>query len=140
MKNELLLLNKNHSNTLIEEIRRKPQETLEFKMNKQMQTFSFNPPINFVEEGKWLFVVPSFETIVFVFNIIDENNGFSVSIPGHWCPEGGEELINKLNKLFELRYENDIELHVEEVRKRGNQKKLEPKNKNYQILILVKLI
>ena len=43
MNNELLLLIKKHTNTLIEQTKMKPQETLEFKLNKQMQTFSFNP-------------------------------------------------------------------------------------------------
>ena len=54
MNNELLLLIKKHTDTLIEQTKTKPQETLEFEMNKKMQTFSFNPPINLVEEGKWL--------------------------------------------------------------------------------------
>ena len=52
MNNELLLLNKKHTDTLIQHTRTKPQETLEFKMNKQKQTFSFNPPLNLIEEGK----------------------------------------------------------------------------------------
>ena len=47
MNNELLLLIKKHTVTLIAQTRTKPQETLEFKMNKQMQTFSFNPPTKF---------------------------------------------------------------------------------------------
>ena len=45
-------------------------------MNKQMQTFSFNPGLNLVEEGKWLLSVSSFECINFVFNITNENNSF----------------------------------------------------------------
>ena len=39
MNNELLFLIKKHADTLIEQTRTKPQETLEFKMNKQMQIF-----------------------------------------------------------------------------------------------------
>ena len=39
MNNKLLLLFKKHTDTLIEQTKTKPQETLEFKMNKQMQTF-----------------------------------------------------------------------------------------------------
>ena len=35
MNNELLLLIKKHSGTLIEQTRTKPQETLEFKMNNK---------------------------------------------------------------------------------------------------------
>ena len=39
MNNELLLLLKKHIDTIIEQTKTKPQETLEFKMNKQMQNF-----------------------------------------------------------------------------------------------------
>ena len=57
MNNELLLLIKKHTDTLIEQTKTKPKETFEFKMNKQMQNFSFNPPTNLIEEGKWLLAV-----------------------------------------------------------------------------------
>ena len=117
MNNELLLLIKKHTDTLIEQTKTRPQETLEFKMDKQMQTFSFNPPINLVEEGKWLLAVSSFECTNSVFNITNENNSFSIIIPGHYKNEFAEEVINDLNKLLEL---NSLELNVEEVRKRGD--------------------
>ena len=77
----------------------KPQETLEFKMNKQMETFSFSPPLNLVEEGKWLLALTSFEATNSVFNITDEKNNFPISIEGHWFSRGGAETINKLQKL-----------------------------------------
>ena len=76
MKNELSLLNKKHTDTLIEQTRTKPQETLEFKMVKHMQIFSFDPPINLVEEAKRQLGVSSFERKISVFNITDENNSF----------------------------------------------------------------
>ena len=117
MNNELLLLIKKHTDTLIENTKRKPQETLEFKMDKQMQTFSFNPPINLVEEGKWLLAVSWLECTNSVFNITNENNSFSIIIPGHYETEFAEKIIDDLNKLLELK---SLELHVEEVRKRGN--------------------
>ena len=31
----------------------RPQETIEFIQTKQMQTFSYSPPINLAEEAKW---------------------------------------------------------------------------------------
>ena len=74
MNKELLLLIKKHTDTLVEQTNTKPQETLEYKMNKQMETFSFNPPINLSEEGKWLLAVTSFEATNSVFNITSENN------------------------------------------------------------------
>ena len=119
MNNELLLLIKKHTDTLIENTKTRAQETLEFKMNKQMQTFSFNPPINLVEEGKWLLGVSSLECTNSVFNITNKNGLFSIIVPGHWESESAEKTIDELNKLLELRSENGIELHVEQVRKKG---------------------
>ena len=84
MKNELFLLIKKHTDTLIEQTMTRPQETFIFKMNKQTETFSFSPPINFFEEGIWLLGVTSFEFTSSVFNITDENNGFSIIVPGIW--------------------------------------------------------
>ena len=124
MNNELLLLIKKHTDKLIEQTKTKPRETLEFKMNKQMQTFSFNPPLNLIEEGKWLMAVISFECTNSVFNITNENNLFSIIIPGHYINKFAEKVINDLNKLIELR---SLELHVEEVRKRVNIMKIEDK-------------
>ena len=121
MNNELLLLIKKHTDTLIQQTQTKPQETLEFKKNKQMQTFSFNPPINLVEEGKWLLAVSSFECTNSVFNITHENNSFSIIIPGHYQNKSDEKMINILNKLLEL---ESLELHVEEIKKRGNKIKI----------------
>ena len=97
----------------------KPQETLEFKKNKQKQTFSFNPPINLLEEGRWLLGVSSFECTNSVLNITNENNSFSIIVPGHYETESAEKTINELNNLLELRSQNGIELHVEQVRKKG---------------------
>ena len=52
-----------------------------------------------------------------VFNITNENNSFSIIIPGHYQNKSDEKTIDELNKLLELR---SLELHVNEVRKRGN--------------------
>ena len=119
MNNELLLLFKKHTHTLIEQTKTKPQETLEFKTNKQKQTFSFNPPINLLEEGRWLLGVSSFECTNSVFNITNEKKLFSIIVPGHYETESAEKTINELNNLLELRSQNCIELHVEQVRKKG---------------------
>ena len=121
MNNELLLLIKKHTDSLIDQTKTKPQETLEFKMNKQMQTFSFNPPINLLDEGKWVLAVNSFECTNSVFNITDENNSFSINIPGHWETGFVRKAFAKIGELIELR---SLELHVEEVRKRGHKMKI----------------
>ena len=119
---ELLFLIKKHTDTLIEQTKTKPQGTLEFKMNKQMQTFSFNPPINLVEESKWLLAVSSFECTNSFSNITNENNSFSIIIAGHDQNKSDEKTIDTLNKLLKLR---SLELHVEDVRKRGIKIKIE---------------
>ena len=129
MNNELLLLIKKDTDTLIEQTRTRPQETLEFKMNKQMQTSSFSPPIILIEEGKWLMTVSSFECTKSGVNITNENNSFSISIPDcRRIPNFLEDNItDELMILLKLKSENDIELHVQEVRKRGNKKKINSK-------------
>ena len=80
-----------------------------------MQNFSFNPPINLVEEGKWLLGLRSLECINSVLSITNENNSFSIIIPGHYQTEFAEKIINDLNKILELK---SLEIHVEQVRKR----------------------
>ena len=42
MSNELLLVTKKHTGTLIEQTETNTQETLEVPLNKQMETFSFH--------------------------------------------------------------------------------------------------
>ena len=116
MNNQLLLLIRKHTDTLIQQTKTKPQETLEFKMNEQMQTFSMNPPLNLVEEDRWLLGVTSLECTNSVFNITNENNSFSIIMRGHYQTEFDQKIIDDLNKLLELK---SLELHGEEVRKRG---------------------
>ena len=118
MNNELLLLFEKHTDTLIEQTKTKPQETLEFKMNKQMRIFSVNPRKNLVEEGKWLLGVSLFECTNSVFKITNENNSFSITIPGHWVPEIAQQTIDKLEELLELD-KRDLSLHIAAARERG---------------------
>ena len=59
----------------------------------------------------------SFECTNSVFNITNKNNSFSIIIPGHWQTECAEKTIDELNKSLEFK---SLELHVNEVRKRGN--------------------
>ena len=53
MNNEFLLLIRKHTDILVEKTKTKPQEMLEFKMNKELETFSVNLLLNLSEEGKW---------------------------------------------------------------------------------------
>ena len=110
----MLLSGKKHTETLIEQRKTKPQGALELKKNKRMQTFSFNPPINLVEEGKCLLAVSSFECINYVFNINTEKNSISNIIPGHYQTKSAEKTIGELKKHLELR---SLELHVKKLKK-----------------------
>ena len=49
---DLLLSNTKNCETLIEQTHKKPQETLEFKMNKPREVFHFKPPIHI--KGDWI--------------------------------------------------------------------------------------
>ena len=71
-----LVLFKKHAGTLIEQTRSHPQEKLEFKLKKQMDTFCFSPPTKLAEEGKWFLVVTSFETTKSIFIVSHEKNSF----------------------------------------------------------------
>ena len=76
---------KNYTDTLFEQTNTKPQETLEFKLNKQMQTFSISPSKYLCAEGKWLLTVTCFEANNSVLIITDGRNGFSTTEPGYWA-------------------------------------------------------
>ena len=108
----MLLLIKKHTDTLIEQTKTKPQETLKIKMIQSKQTFLFNPPLNLIEEGKWLLGVTSLNCTNSVFNITDEDNSFSINIPGHWIFNLAEKTIYKLNKILDLKSQNNIDLRL----------------------------
>ena len=116
MINELLLSIEKHTDTLIEQTKTRLQDTLQIKMDKQMQLFSFSQPINLVEDGNWLLGVSSFECTNSVFNITDETDSFAITIPSHWQTKSAEKFFDELNNLLELR---SLELHVKELRKTG---------------------
>ena len=83
-------------------------------MNNRKETFSFNPPASLVEEGKWSLAVTSFEAANSVFKITIENNSLSVTTPRHRRTESAEKTIDELNKLLQLRSQNEIDLHAEQ--------------------------
>ena len=93
---------KTHTVTIIDQTRTRPQETLEFIINKQMETFSFNPPITLIGEEKWLLGMTSFEATNSVFNITNENNSFSITIPGQWDSKSAEKFFDELNNYKSL--------------------------------------
>ena len=67
MNNELLLLIKKLTDILNEQTKTKPQETLEFKKNRQMEILCFSPPLNSIEESKRFLAGTSFEATNSIF-------------------------------------------------------------------------
>ena len=57
---------------IVENTLSKPQETLEFKMKKQKQSFSFDIPLELPEI--WMMGVTSLEVYNPVYNITEKNN------------------------------------------------------------------
>ena len=87
----------------MEQPKKKPQETLEFNLNRRMETFSFNPPKNLLEEGRWVLAVTGFEATNSVFSICDENDvswsvSFSMNLRSYWRPLGSKRTIDKLKE------------------------------------------
>ena len=76
-KKESLLLSIAKSNLdIVENTLSKHQETLEFKMNKQKESFSFDIPLDLPEQ--WMMGVTSLEVYNTVYNITEKNNKFKL--------------------------------------------------------------
>ena len=73
---DLLLSITKNCETLIEETRRRAEETLEFKMHKSRETFHFNPPIQV--KGDWMIGLVDLEVYNSIFNITEEINKFDL--------------------------------------------------------------
>ena len=76
-KKDSLLLGLAKSNMdIVESTLSKPQETLEFKMKKQKESFSFDVPLELPEQ--WMMGVPSLEVYNTVYNITEKNNKLKI--------------------------------------------------------------
>ena len=76
-KKEYLLSSIAKSNQeIVENTHSKPQETLEFKMNKQKESFSFDVPL--ILNEKWMMGVTSLEVYNTVYNITEKNNKLQI--------------------------------------------------------------
>ena len=122
MNKKILLFYEKLANTLNEQTKTKTQGTPEYKINGRMETLSFSSPKNLIEEGKRLVAVTltSFEATISIFKITDEKNSLSITTPWYWSSRGSAETTIEPEDFSRLRAQNDIELHVKEVRKRGN--------------------
>ena len=65
------LLSSITKNCLCEQTHTKPEEILEFKLNKSRETYHFNPLIEFKED--WMIGLTNLEVCNSIFNITEEN-------------------------------------------------------------------
>ena len=76
-KKESLLLSIAISNQqIVENTHSKPQETLEFEMTKQKESFSFDVSLDLPEQ--WMMGVTSLEVYNTVYNITEKNNKYKI--------------------------------------------------------------
>ena len=106
-KKESLLLSIAKSNLdIVENTLSKPQETPEYKMTKQKETFSFDIPLDLPEQ--WMMGVTSLEVYNTIYNITEKNNKFKLFTTEQNLKEYkfATEFIPKIKNLYET---SDIE-------------------------------
>ena len=115
-KKESLLLSIAKSNQeIVENTHSKPQETLEFKMNKQKESFSFHIPLDLPEQ--WMMGVTSLEVYNTVYNITEKNNKIKLFETEEMLKEYkfATEFIPKMKNLCET--SNKGISDIEEIKK-----------------------
>ena len=101
-KKESLLLSIAKSNQeIVENTHSKPQEILEFKMNKQKESFSFDIPLELPEQ--WMMGVTSLEVNNTVYNITEKNNEIKLFETDKMLKEYkvATEFMSKIKHLYE---------------------------------------
>ena len=89
---DLLSSKTKNCETPIKQIPTKPQETLEFKLTKSLETFSFKPTIPI--KGYWTLGLPSLEVYNSGFNITEINTNFELYLFPQSEIGGGGLLMN----------------------------------------------
>ena len=85
----------------------KPQETLEFKMNKQKEYFSFDIPLELPEQ--WMMGVTSLEVYNTVYNITEKNNKFKLLYTEKMLKENDVDTQLVTNVEYLYKTSGDIE-------------------------------
>ena len=109
-KKESLLLSIAKSNQeIVGNTHSKPQETLEFKMNKQKESFSFD--VLLILNEKWMMGVTSLEVYNTVYNITEKNNKLEILLTKQQLEEHrvDTELVPKIKDLYETSDDKFIE-------------------------------
>ena len=116
-KKESLLLSIAKSNLdIVENTHSKPQETLEFKMNKQKESFSFDIPLDLPEQ--WMMGVTSLEVYNTIYNITEKNNKIELFTTEQNLKvyKFVTEFMSKIKKLYETSGNKGLS-NIEEIKK-----------------------
>ena len=106
-KKESLLLSIAKSNLdIVENTLSKPQETLEFKMNKQKESFSFDVPLELPEQ--WMMGVTSLEVYNSVYNITNKNNSFQIQLTDEQLNGIDTKLVMNIEYLHRTKQSNFV--------------------------------
>ena len=114
---ESLLLSIAKSNLdIVENTLSKPQETLEPKMTKQKESFSFDIPLELPE--KWMMGVTSLEVYNTVFNITEKNNKLKILLRKDQLDTLGLDigLVKKVEYLYKTS-DNEGISNIEKINK-----------------------
>ena len=100
-KESLLLSIAKPNQEIVENTHSKQQETLELKMNKQKESFSFDVPLDLPEQ--WMMGVTSLEVYITVYNITEKNNKIKFFETDKMLKEYkvATEFMSKIKKLYE---------------------------------------
>ena len=107
-KKECLLLNQSNQE-IVENTHSKSQETLEFKMTKQKESFSFDVSLELPE--KWMMGVTSLEVYNTVYNITKKNNKLEILLTKQQLEE--HRVDTKLVPNIHLLYETSDDKFIE---------------------------
>ena len=116
-KKESLLLSIAKSNQeIVENTHSKPQETLEFEMTKQKESFSFDVPLDLPEQ--WMMGVTSSEVYNTVYNITEKNNKFKILLRKDQIDVLGldTEIVKKVDYLYKTSDKRGIS-NIEKINK-----------------------
>ena len=91
---------------IVENTLSKPQETLEFKMNKQKESFSFDVPLELPEQ--WMMGVTSLEVYNSVYNITNKNNSFQIQLTDEQLNGIDTKLVMNIEYLHRTKQSNFV--------------------------------
>ena len=92
---------------IVENTHSKPQETLEIKMNKQKESFSFDIPLELPEQ--WMMGITSLEVYNTVYNITEKNNKFKLLYTEKMLKENDVDTQLVTNVEYLYKTSGDIE-------------------------------